>query len=427
MDWNTKLWRRSCEQFRRFMVPITAPLGRSERRIAATHYVEGLLLPGKRKSIEPMAERLQFDAQRLQQFIKDSPWEDAAVWQTIRREVAPHLEPIEAWIVDETGWPKQGKHSVGVSHQYCGALGKQTNCQVSVEVAISDGFVAAPMAGRLYLPESWTGNPERCREAGVPAEVQFATKSQIALELLEQLVRDEIDRAPVLGDSAYGDSFEFRQELRRLHLEFFLQVTAPEHKGWVEEVPTKLSGKYRIVSDKVAGQARHLGQITEGLPASVWKDCSWETAGGERHITRLAWIEVYLMRGLKEPNGQLEKLWLVVDWPKGDNEPYHYYLAQLDRQPTKALCLRLSRSRWHVEQYFQRSKDDLGFDHYEGRSWRGFHHHLVMSAIAYLFILTVYLNGKKNFWPHVGEEPGSDPALAAALDRMLSVLRERIS
>jgi len=408
------------------MVPIAAPLGRSERRIAATHYVEGLLLPGKRKSIEPMAARLQFDAQRLQQFIKDSPWEDSLVWQTLRREVAPHLEPIETWIVDETGWPKQGQHSVGVSHQYCGALGKQTNCQVSVEVAISDGFVAAPMAGRLYLPDSWTAKPERCRQAGVPATVQFATKSQIAVELLKDLVHDEVDRAPVLGDSAYGDSYEFRQELRQLQLEFFLQVTAPEHKGWLQPVPTKLTGKYRTVSEKVVAQARHLAQITQDLPPGAWKDCSWEAVDGERRTTRLAWVEVYLMRGLKEPNGQLEKLWLVVDWPKGQKEPYHYYLARLDRQPTKALCLRLSRSRWHVEQYFQRSKDDLGFDHYEGRSWRGFHHHLVMSAIAYLFILTVYLRGKKNFWPHVGEEPGSDPALATALDRTLSVLRERI-
>jgi len=427
VDWNTKLWRQSCEQFQRFMVPMTAALGRSERRIAATHYVEGLLLPGKRKSIEPMAERLQFDPQRLQQFIKDSPWEEAGLWQTIRREVAPHLEPMEAWIVDETGWPKQGKHSVGVSHQYCGALGKQANCQVSVEIVISDGLVAAPMAGRLYLPESWITHRPRCRQAGVPDEVQFATKSQIALALLGQMVADEVDRAPVLGDSAYGDSYDFRQELRRLNLEFFLQVTPQEHKGWLEQVPTQSQGKYRTVSEKIAERARDLVQITGALSQSAWKECSWEAAQGQRRKTRLAWIEVYLRRGLKEPNGQLEKLWLVVDWPIGQAEPYRYYLAKFDRQPTKALCLKLSRSRWHIEQYFQRSKDDLGFDHYEGRSWRGFHHHLVMSAIAYLFILTVYLSRKKNFWSHVGEEPGSDPTLAAAIHRMLSLLRNRIS
>src|SRR2546423_9835446 len=264
MDWNTTLWRQSCEQFRLFMVPITAPLGRSERRIAATSYVEGLLLPGKRKSIEPMAQRLQFDSQRLQQFIRDSPWEEEAIWQIIRREVAPHLEPIEAWIVDETGWPKQGKHSVGVSHQYCGALGKQTNCQVSVEVVISDGFVAAPMAGRLYLPQSWIADRQRCGEAGVPEEVAFATKSQIALKLLQQMVADEIDRAPVLGDSAYGDSYDFRQELRRLNLGFFFQVTPQENKGGLGEVATQRKGKYRTVWEKTAQSARSLAQITEG-------------------------------------------------------------------------------------------------------------------------------------------------------------------
>jgi SRSO17 transposase len=425
MDWNAKLWRRSCEQFERFMIPLTVPLGRSERRIAATHYVEGLLLPGERKSIEPMAERLRFDAQRLQQFIKDSPWQDQGVWEVIRREVAPHLEPIEAWIVDETGWPKQGRHSVGVSHQYCGALGKQANCQVSVEVVISDGFVAAPMAGRLYLPESWTKDRKRCREAGVPEAVEFATKSQIALELIKEVVADEVDRAPVLGDSAYGDSYDFREELRRCDLEFFLQVTPQEHKGWLEEVATRLKGQYRVVDEKTAERARDLVQITTGLLPAAWKDCSWKAVDGKQHKTRLAWVEVYLMRGLKEPNGHLEKVWLVVDWPKGESEPYHYYLAHFDRQPSKALCLKLSRSRWHIEQYFQRSKDDLGLDHYEGRSWRGFHHHLVMSAIAYLFILTVYLSAKKNFWAHVGEEPQSDPALAGAINRMLSVLRDK--
>jgi SRSO17 transposase len=337
------------------------------------------------------------------------------------------LEPIEAWIVDETGWPKQGKHSVGVSHQYCGALGKQANGPVSVEVAISEGFVAAPMAGRLYLPESWTKDRERCRDAGVPDEVEFATKSQMALELINKLVGDEVDRAPVLGDSAYGDSFDFRQRLRDLHLEFFLQVTPQAHKGWKEKVRTQLKGKYRTVDEKTAKQAKDLAQIAAELPEAAWKDCSWKSADSEERSTRLAWVELYLMRGRKEPDGDLEKIWLVVDWPKGEPEPYRHYLAHFARQPTRALCLKLSRSRWHIEQYYQRSKDDWGFDHYEGRFWRGFHHHLVMSSIAYLFILTVYLSAKKNFWAHVGEDPRSDPALAAAINRMRSILRNKFS
>jgi Transposase DDE domain len=164
------------------------------------------------------------------------------------------------------------------------------------------------------------------------------------------------------------------------------------------EAPVDLANdcQYRQLADEgLAARARHLMDIVPSLPTEAWKHCSWTTAGGQRHSTRIAWQEVFLARGLKEPYGQLEKVWLVVDWPKGAQEPYHCYLAHFHRQPSKAHCLRLSRSRWHVEQYFQRSKDDLGLDHFEGRSWRGFHHHLVLSAIAYLFILTIYLAAKK--------------------------------
>ena len=428
MEWDGRLWQRSIERFKAFMVPLAAPLGRSERRVAAASYVSGLLMPGQRKSIEPMAARLGVDAQRLQQFIADSPWDEEQLWRVIRREVIPHFEPIEAWIADETGWLKQGKHSVGVSHQYCGAIGKQANCQVSVELVVSNGFLAAPVGGRLYLPQSWAEDPERRAKAGVPPEITFATKSQLALELIERALADQVAPAPVLGDAAYGDSFAFRQRLRELDLEFFLQVTPEEHLGWTREVPTVLKGKYRKLADQaLAARARHLLDIAGSLPEDAWKNCSWITGDGKRHHTRIAWQEVFLARGLKEPDGRLEKVWLVVDWPKGAQEPYHCYLAHFHRQPSKACCLKLSRSRWHVEQYFQRSKDDLGLDHYEGRSWRGFHHHLVMSAIAYLFILTIYLGAKKNFCSDVGEDPRSDPALATEIDRTLSLLPRDIS
>lgn len=151
MDWNKKLWQRSLDQFPEFMEPLVAELGRSERREGAALYVQGLLMPGERKSTEPMAARLGVDMQKLQQFIADSPWADQAVWHAIRKDVTPVMEPLAAWIVDETGWLKQGDKSVGVSHQYCGAVGKQANCQVSVEVVVSDGEIAAPVAGRLYL------------------------------------------------------------------------------------------------------------------------------------------------------------------------------------------------------------------------------------------------------------------------------------
>ena len=209
MKWNERLWKQSLRQYQQFMAPLVSVLGRSERRVSATRYVEGLLTPGERKSIEPLAARLGVDKQSLQQFVTDSPWSDKTVWSSVRREVIPHLEPIESWIVDETGWLKQGSHSVGVSHQYCGAVGKQANCQVSVEVAVSDGWVAAPIAGQLYLPSSWSEGPERCAEAGVPEAIGFWTKPQLAGRLIGEALSDGIAPAPVLGDAVYGDNAEF--------------------------------------------------------------------------------------------------------------------------------------------------------------------------------------------------------------------------
>src|SRR5689334_2587739 len=156
MQWNAKQWRRSLQRFKAFLVPLVAFLGRRERRAAATGYVQGLLMPRQRKSIEPMATRLGVPSQRLQQFVADSSWDENELWGAIRRGVLPHLEPIEAWIVDSDGLVEKGRHSVGVARQYCGAVGKRANCQVSVELVVSDGEVAAPVGGRLYLPQSWT-------------------------------------------------------------------------------------------------------------------------------------------------------------------------------------------------------------------------------------------------------------------------------
>jgi len=425
IPWNARLWKESVRQLLAFLNPLIADLGRSERRVAATRYVEGLLMPGQRKSIIPMAERLGVDAQSLQQFMTDSPWSEEALWRAIRQEIIPHLEPLEAWVVDETGWVKQGTHSVGVSHQYWGAVGKQANCQVSVEVVVTDGWIAAPVGGRLYLPESWTEDRERCEAVGVPEEVEFRTKPELALEMLRQARHDGVPPAPVLGDSAYGNNADFRAGVRALEMEFFLQVDGAALKGWDQEVRTEVKRVRRYVGEGEPPAAT-LAELTARIPEPEWKKCSWVTAGGQTRRTRLAWREVYLQHDLRHAGGELEKVWLVVDWPAGDPEPYHYYLAHLHRPPTKARCLKLSRSRWHIEQYYQRSKDDLGLDHFEGRSWRGFHHHLVLSAVAYLFILTVYLRRKKNFWCDVGTDSPHDPALASEVERTLSLLRNEV-
>jgi SRSO17 transposase len=382
-------------------------------------------MPGQRKSIGPMAERLGVDAQRLQQFITDSPWEEAVVWKAIRAVAVDSLEPVEAWIVDETGWLKQGEHSVGVAHQYCGAVGKSANCQVNVQVAITDGLVALPVGARLYLPESWTADRARCREAGIPDQVEFATKPEIAANLIREALADGVVRAPVLGDNAYGINGEFRDQLRTLGLEFFLQIDPSQINGWAQPVPVaKKRTRWHVLAPTPA--ATPLLQLWAGQKAVKWCPCSWKAADGQRRHTRLAWMRVYLPGALERGSETLEEAWLVVDWPEGAAEAYHYYLAHLHRPPTAARLLRLSRSRWQIEQYFQRGKDDLGLDHFEGRSWRGFHHHLVMAVLAYLFVAVVFLDAKKNFWCDVGAGVEEDASVAAEVSRLLLLLRQEI-
>jgi SRSO17 transposase len=424
MTWNKTQWEQSAKRLPQFLSPLVQDLGRRERRVGATLYVEGLLMPGQRKSIGPMAERLGVDSQKLQQFIADSPWEESAIWKAIRPLAMDCLEPVQAWIVDETGWLKQGQHSVGVGHQYCGAAGKSAHCQVNVQVAITDGLVAVPVGARLYLPEKWTRDRSRCREAGIPDEVEFATKPQIAVDLIKEALADGVVRAPVLGDNAYGSNGEFRDQIRAMGLEFFLQIDPSQRNGWAHPVPVeKKRTRWQTAADV---PATSLFKLWAGQKAVKWQACTWKAADGQRRHTRLAWMKVYLPGALDRGSQSLEEVWLVVDWPEGAAEAYHYYLAHLHRKPTVARILRLSRSRWNIEQYFQRAKDDLGLDHYEGRSWRGFHHHLVMAVLAYLFVVVVFLEAKKNFWCDVGAGVEGDAPVAGEVDRLLSLLRQKI-
>jgi SRSO17 transposase len=424
MKWNSAHWQRKISDLQKFIEPLVADLGRSERRESAALYVQGLLMPGQRKSLEPMAARLRVDSQKLQQFIADSPWLERRVWQAIRREVIPVVEPLQAWVVDETGWLKQGQDSVGVSHQYCGAVGKQAQCQIAVELVVSDGEVAAPVGGRLYLPECWTKDLPRCRKAGVPTAVSFQTKPQIAGDLIEEALSDGLSTAPILGDSVYGNAPELRERIRRLNLEYFFNAEEP-WLGWTERPKLTQGAKFWRVS-KQAPRGQTLRELAEAFKPRHWQAASWQAADGEQRATRLAWKQIYLNSDLDERTGKWPACWLVADWPEGQADPYHVYVAWLKQPPAKGRVLRLSRGRWPIEQYFQRGKDDLGLDHYEGRSWRGFHHHLTMSAIAYLFVVVDYLRSKKNFRPDVGTGTASDATIHRAFARLVSLLSDGI-
>ncbi len=412
------------DEFPEFLEPLVAQLGRSERREGAAFYVQGLLLPGERKSIEPMAGRLGVDSQKLQQLIADSPWDPQEIWRAIRQEVVPVMEPLAAWIIDETGWLKQGSHSVGVAHQYCGAVGKQANCQVSVEIVVSDGEIAAPVAGRLYLPEKWANDPLRREGAGVPAEVSFQTKPAIALELIKSVLADNVTPAPVLGDEVYGAASELRWELRQMGLEYFLNVGG-DLLAWTQPVKTRRAKKYWGVAEGQAA-ASSLAALSQSIRKTQWHPVAWRAADGTKRKTRIAWVPVYVLSDLDPQTGEWPQTWLVADWPQGEAEPYHLYSAWFKTKPTAPRCLRLSRGRFPVEQFFQRDKTDLGLDHYEGRCWQGFHHHLVLAAVAYLFVMVIYLRSKKNFWCYVGKGFARDTAVVGAVDRVLSLLRNNI-
>jgi SRSO17 transposase len=303
-------------------------------------------------------------------------------------------------------------------------VGKAAHCQVVVELVVSDGEIAAPVGGRLYLPEGWSQDRTRRRAAGVPEEVVFQTKPDMAGDLIEEALADGLTAAPILGDATYGRTPTWRRRLRRLGLEYFLQGEA-HWLAWAQR--PKLAQGYKFWKlAKTVPKAQSLRQLAESFKDREWQTATWDAADGEKRATRLAWKPIYLSTDLEEQSGEWAPCWLVVDWPEGQPEPYHVYVAWLNQPPTKGRSLRLSRGRWPIEQYFQRGKDDLGLDHYEGRGWRGFHHHLVMAAVAYLFVAMEYLHAKKNFWPHVGTGIAGDAAIDRALARLLSVLPDRV-
>lgn len=335
MEWTPKDWRKQAREFPRFLAPFAEPMGRSERREGAALYIEGLLLPGARKSIEPMAERLGVDSQRLQPFVTDSPWEEEEVWRVIRREFPGHLEPLLAWIVDETGWLKQGEHSVGVAHQYCGAEGKSANCQVDVQVAVTDGEASIPIAARLYLPEKWTNDPARCRSAGVPPEVVFATKPQIAVQLIGAALADGV--APVLGDAAYGGNGPFRDGVRAQGLEFFLQVDARQVHSWAQRVAVERKRTRAHVRENQPA-AKPLFELWDARQAKDWQRCAWQAADGQTRRTRLGWMKVYLPGRLDRGAAALEELWLVVDWPAATRQRTTIIWLTCTGHRTRRLC-----------------------------------------------------------------------------------------
>jgi SRSO17 transposase len=366
------------------------PMARRDQRRWGAVYVRGLMLDGKRKSIEPMAARLaDGDEQSLQQFVNQSPWR----WEPVRRRLATRMsaeiEP-DAWVIDDTGFPKFGEKSVGVARQYCGALGKVGNCQIGVSVSAVTAQASCPLDWRLYLPEEWDGDPRRvaCR---VPEEVGHQPKWTLALEMIDELLGWGIEPAPVLGDAAYGDITEFRLGLEQREIPYVLDVKAttsalPES---ARPVAQRKPGRGRPPSPRYRRPFGSLAELAKAADPGAWLQIQWRegTRGPMRSrfiALRVRPANVKLRRA--DPDGELPVRWLLAEWPEGKHAPTGYWLSNLPADTTLERLVELAKLRWRVEQDYRELKDALGLDHFEGRSWPGWHHHVTLVSVAHGFL-----------------------------------------
>jgi SRSO17 transposase len=427
---------REIERFRlkleAFLADIVLPMGRQERRKHAEEYIRGLLMDGERKSIEPIASRLpDGDVQALQQFVNQSPWPSQEVRASLARKVEGEFVPEAYWLIDEVSFPKQGQHSVGVARQYCGTLGKTANCQVAVTLDLGTEESSTPLDWALYLPEQWIKDPVRRKEAGVPEEITFKTKTELALDLIDEVKGWGLQGRLVLADSAYGDVFEFRKGLRDRGLDYVVQVSG-DLMAWTKDPhpakpPMKGGGKIprkRFYANDFP-PARSLCQIAKDLPAGSWKTVTWREGTKGPLTSRFARLIVWMANGLVQGKTmEVPAEELLIEWPEGDKAPWKYWLSSLPLQRTSFRGLvRKAKGRFRIEQDYEELKGEVGLDHFEGRSWQGWHHHVTLVTLAYAFLVLERMGTKKNFWIDLASCPPMDPAMLDVVQRHLSHLQ----
>ena len=418
---NAKELARCRARLERFLADLLAPLGRKDRRHWGEVYVRGLLLDGERKSIEPLAQRLpDGDVQALQQLLGQSPWDATPVRAHLAQRMAHELSPGAAWVVDEVGFPKQGKHSVGVARQYCGTLGKVGNCQVAVSLNFTTDDGSFPVDWRLYLPERWTADPARCAAAGVPPGTRFQTKWELALACGAQARTWGLPDGVVLADSGYGDVPAFREGLEARGLRYVVEVdrtclvwTTPQTR---QPVPYRGRGP-RPKPQYVGPPPEAVPAVARRLPRTAWRTIRWREGTQGPMESRFAACRVQPAPGYREGAPEQPVGWLLIEWPLGAEAPIKYWLANLPAATTLRRLVRWAKSRWRIEQDYRQLKRELGLDHFEGRAWRGWHHHVTLVSVAYAFLMLEALRGKKNFWVDPAEDAPGDTTAAGNVDR----------
>ena len=381
---------------------LVSVIGHADRAKPLRDYCVGLMMPCERKSVEPIAavtapERTAAQHQSLLHFVGEGRWSDENVLAKVREMVLPRIErhgPIEAWIIDDTSFPKQGRHSVGVARQYCGQLGKQDNCQVAVSLSIANHHASLPVGYRLYLPEPWALDGERRRKAGVPREVAFKTKPQIALAQIRFACEAGLPRGVVLMDAGYGANTELRADIAALGLTYvagILPNTTVWAKGMAPLRPKTWSGRGRppksIRRDR-NHQPVSVKDLALGLPAKAWRTIAWREGSAEQLSSRFARVRVRVAHRDYNLTKPRPEEWLLIEWPKGENEPIKYWFSTVAEKIAFNRLIDLAKLRWRIERDYQDLKQEVGLGHFEGRRWRGFHHHATLCIAAYGFLIS---------------------------------------
>jgi SRSO17 transposase len=374
-----------------FLTEMLTPLGRKDRRQWGGVYLRGLLLEGERKSAGAMAARLpDGNEQSLQQFLNQSPWDWLPLWRQMATRVERSFAPAVAWIIDDTGFPKKGEHSVGVARQYSGTLGKTANCQIAVSLHRTDRRGSSPLGFRLYLPREWTDDPARCRAAGVPEDTSFQPNWRLALALLDQALDGGLQKPPVvLADASYGEVTAFREALAQRGLAYAVGISKalavwPEPPGGAIPAWNRRGRPTRCVryGEKKPVSVKELARANE----KQFRKVSWREGSRGKLLSRFWATRVQAAHDWNHGQAPGPEVWLLVEWPTGEPEPAKYYLCDLPKSTSLRQLVATARGRWRVEQDYQQLKEELGLDHFEGRSWTGWHHHVTMVMLAHLFL-----------------------------------------
>ena len=387
--------RNTETRFAAYVEGLAGVLGHADRIGPLRDYCTGLILPGERKSVEPMAAktapgRTAAQHQSLLHFVGVATWSDEKVLAKVREMVLPAMqrqEPIQAWIIDDTGFPKQGKHSVGVQHQYCGQLGKEANCQVAVSLSIANHSASLPVAWRLYLPKEWTKDKARRKKAGVPRDIGFKTKPEIALEQIRWACEAGLPRGVALMDAAYGVDSRLRTGMTALGVSYVVGIQ-PKILVWPPGTGPKRRGKplnntgRRDEPDLIS--AKHLAR---DLPKDAWHTIRWREGSSEWLSSRFARVRVRVAHSQLNPELIAEE-WLLIEWPEGEAEPTKYWLSTLPANISFRELVDFAKLRWRIERDYLELKQEVGLGHFEGRGWRGFHHHATMCIAAYGFLVS---------------------------------------